>query len=125
MLRVDDADRTVWCLVEDRHVDVPDLAPVIGAFTHRFSGAFGEWVADLMRRRGTSQPPLAVTVGGRPALAYDWTDGVADVYSTFVAVGAETGVEFECSSRPEVTPPRAVEELGTRILDTVHWLDRS
>jgi hypothetical protein len=123
MVRVDDGDRAVCCLVEDRHIDISDLSPVIGIFSFPFSGGFHEWVADLMRRRGTTQPPLLVTVGGRAALAYDWTDGVADVYSAFVALDVATTVEFEFSSRMADAVPGAVEERGRTVLDSVHWCE--
>jgi hypothetical protein len=123
MVRVDDGDRAICCLIEDRHVDVPDLSPVIGVFSSPFSGELDAWVADLMRRRGTRQPPLPVTVGGRPALAYDWTDGVADVYSAFVALDGARAVEFEFSSRMAAAVPGAVEEMGRTVLDSVHWLE--
>lgn len=111
-------------LVEERHVDVPDLTAAIGAFSFRFSGGFGERVADVMERRGTKQSPLSIAVGGRPALAYDWTDGVAHVYSAFVALDAASGVAFEFSWLPAAPFPTDVEEMGRAFLDTVHWLER-
>lgn len=113
MVRVNDGDRAVCCLVEDRHLDVPDLATVIAVVSFRFSGGLGEWVADRMRRRGTRQPPLS----------YDWTDGVADIYSVFVALDAAIGVEFELSSRAAATSPRDVQELGRTVLGSVDWIE--
>lgn len=123
MVRVDDADRAVLCIDEDRAVDIPDMTLLIGVFACQFPGGFGEGVADLMRRRGSNQPPQAVVVGGRPAMAYDWTDGVSEVFSAFVELRADVGVELEVSSRSAASGTVDVENIGRTVLHSVDWLE--
>lgn len=120
---VDAEDRAVCALTGEEHLPPPDLTLVIGAVAHRYSERFAEAVGDLMRRRGTGQPPDAFAVGDRPALVYDWTDGVAEVFSVFVALGETHGLEFEFSRRPSAPAPLDVEALGRGVLATLRWLE--
>jgi hypothetical protein len=120
-------DDRIVCGPSDEHNVTEDaLSTVFGVFVVRRLGSFGDWVTATLAKRGVTDPPSAATVSERPALACEWTDGAANVFSVFVTLDEERSLEFECSSqnvrdRSTALTAAQVEELGRAVLSTVRW----
>jgi hypothetical protein len=60
-------------------------------------GSMEVTVARLMKRRVAQGVPegIVLSLGDRKTIAYDWTDGVAEVISCFVQANLQTAYEFQ------------------------------
>jgi len=112
--------------VDEAHLPLGQHLRAVGATLESAEDGLAEWMRREMRKDVRQGWPeiTATTIGGRPALLAEWTDGVRNIVSGFV-IGPIGAVRFDVFAPGayfgDVAESR---ELAATVFDSVVWDER-